>query len=235
MEITQIIHFNSQPVEENTIQQTVKAIREIKRPQNFTLGTQIQDKTAVQITAEWGGPEHENFKTTPEFKNFTDTLSIIYGQPHRIFHVDLNNPAFGPQGPGTANVVEYVQNYFPASLVTPEFQKKIEAEFLKFEAICIKSSTGDVGCASGWVKEELEHEDIKGEKAKCFLVMRGWGKMGDFERLVQSEDFRKAIPILLAWNVPYKMVSPRLCGDYKTWWLISSSGMLSVKLLMARS
>lgn len=137
---------------------------------------------------------------------FVSSVRSSCGEPHNVSHVAFNRSAFGPEGPATANVVEFAQNYFPASRVTPEFQKKIEADFLKFDEICRKGIKGNAGLAFGWVLEKQDHEDIKGENARCLLVMRGWESMGHFEEFVRTDTFQEAIQILLAWNAPYEMV-----------------------------
>jgi len=193
MAIIDITHIEGSPSSiDETIQKAVKSLQE-QSPRHFTIGTQIQDTSAVQITSEWASPN----------------LSPSIGQS---FHVALNRSAFGSDGPATANVVEFAQSYFPASRVTPEFQKQIEQDFLRFDEICSRGAEGDLGLAFGWVQEEQQHEEVVGEKAKCFLVIRGWESMAHFERLVKHDAYKEAIPILFAWKVPFKMVS-----FYRTW------------------
>ncbi|TVY50405.1 hypothetical protein LCER1_G008997, partial [Lachnellula cervina] len=159
---------------------------------------QIQDKTALQITSEWANP--------PDPSNpFTQTVSSLSSTPPSIFHINLSRSAFGPAGPATANVVEYVQSWFPASRATPAFQKQIEADFARFEEIFSVGLRGRVGLASGWVLEEQAHEDVEGGKARCFVAVTGWETMGDFEEAVKRDAFKQAIPLLYAWGMPFKM------------------------------
>jgi quinol monooxygenase YgiN len=216
MTVTEIIQFDAEPsldahaprtTVDDTIQKAVKALKGVKAIQHFVLGTQVQDKGAIQITSEWDGvKDYLNFETTPEFSSFIRSVRSFCGEPRNIFHVALNGSAFGPDGPATANVVEFVQNYFPASRVTSEFQKKVEEDFLKFDEIYSKGATGTVSWAFGWVLEEQEHENIKGEKAKCFFVTRGWESMDHFEQSVKNDAYKEAISLLFAWNAPWKMV-----------------------------
>lgn len=216
MAVTEIIHFGAESsldvraprkTGDDTIQKVIEAIGEAKGPPHFALGTQIQDERAVQITLEWEGVQNYiNFDTTSEFDSFIRTVRNFYGEPQRILHVALSRSAFGPDGPATANVVEFAQSYFPASGATPEFQKQVEVDFLTFNEIYSTGAKGDLGWAFGWVLEEQEHENIKDEKAKCFLVMRGWESMGHFEQSVKTEAYKEAIPLLFAWNAPFKMV-----------------------------
>jgi hypothetical protein len=47
---------------------------------------------------------------------------------------------------------------------------------------------------------------VKGEKTKGFLVLVGWQLMAGFELCMKSESVKEALPLLMAWNAPYKMV-----------------------------
>ena len=192
---------------DDTIQKAVRALKEELHPEHFVLGTEVQDKTVIQITVELGGAQDNvNSKRTPEPIPSLKSVRSLFGEPHDIFHVALDQPAFGPDGSATANVVEYAQTYFPASSVTPEFQLKVEEDFFRFDEIFSKVAEGSIGWTFGWVQEEQEHEHVTGEKARCFLVMRGWESMARFEQSVKSDTYKKALPILLAWNAPFKMV-----------------------------
>ncbi|KAG9230975.1 hypothetical protein BJ875DRAFT_134758 [Amylocarpus encephaloides] len=210
MAVAEIIHFPSTSTNENSaddrIQKAIQALKKVENPQHCVLGTQILDRSAIQITSEWDGIEdYLNFSTTPEFSSFIRSVGNLFGEPRNIFHVALDSPAFGPNGPATANVVEFVQVYFPASRVTPDFEKQIEADFSRFEGIFRRAANGDVGLALGWVVEEQEHGDITDEKAKCFFVVRGWESMDLFEQSIKHDAYKEAIPLLLAWNVPFTM------------------------------
>lgn len=217
MALIEIIHISAEPLPDShtlrttadhTIRNAAKALKGVNYPQHLTFGTHVQEKGNVQITSEWDDvQDHTNFEATPEYRFFIDSVRSSCGKPGDIFHVSLNRSAFGPNGPATAQVVEFVQNYFPASRATPEFQKKVEGDFVRFDGIYKKGAKGNLDWASGWVLEEQEHESIKGEKAKCFFIMRGWESMDNFEKSVQNDEYKEAIPILFAWNAPWKMVS----------------------------
>ncbi|KAH8810793.1 hypothetical protein F5884DRAFT_668383 [Xylogone sp. PMI_703] len=219
MAIIEIIHLDiesqlaaSSPstAVDNTVRKATETLSKIKPPQPFVFGTQVQDKGTIQITSELDAvQDNVDLETIVESSSFIKALHNACGEPRNIFHVDLSRSAFGPDGLATANVIECVQNYFPASRVTPEFQKRIEKDFLKFDEIYSKGAKGNLSWASGWVLEEQEHRDIKGEKAKCFFVIRGWESMDHFEESLKNDAYKEAIPLLFAWNAPWKMVSPR--------------------------
>ncbi|RQM04648.1 hypothetical protein DH86_00003757, partial [Scytalidium sp. 3C] len=101
---------------------------------------------------------------------------------------------------------------------TPEFRKQIKEDFLKFDEIYSKGATGNSSLAFGWLLEEQEHDENKGEKASCFFVIRGWESMDHFEQSVKHDAYKEAIPLLFAWNAPWKM---NLYSKYK-WFTVLS-------------
>ncbi|OBT63332.1 hypothetical protein VE03_07267 [Pseudogymnoascus sp. 23342-1-I1] len=215
MALIEIIHFIEKSLPDSDvprttvddkIQNATKALKGVKNPQHFALGTQVQDKATIQIISEWDSDQdHKTLEATSEYSSLINSVRDFCGKPDSIFHVPLNRSAFGPDGAATAPVVEFVQNYFPASRVTTEFQKQVEEDFLRFDGMYRKGAKGNFNWASGWVIEEQEHESIKGEKAKCFFIARGWESMNFFEQSVQNDAYKEAIPILFAWNAPWKM------------------------------
>lgn len=206
MALIEIIHFSAEA--EDTTQKAANALKGVTSPQHFALGTQVQDNNTIQITSEWTGVQDlATLQATPEHKSFITSVGNLCDAPVSIFHVPLHHSAFSPDGPATAPVVEFVQSYFPTSRATPEFQKRIEEDFVRFDGIYREGVKGELGWAFGWVIEEQEHEGIEGEKAKCFLVMRGWESMECFEESVKHNKYKEAIPILFAWGAPWKMVS----------------------------
>lgn len=216
MALVEIIQFRkdatpatqgNQSLTEKAIHEARNVLKDIKIPGHVTLGIQVQDPSIFQITSEWNGTlDHEELKANSEHTAFLKSVRSSFAEPQNMFRVAFKQPAFGPTGPATANVVEFVQIWFPASRVTPEYQEEIERDFIKFDHICKRAMKGDMGLAFGWVLEEQEHEDIKDEKAKCFFVARGWESMEYFERLVKDDAYKEAIPLLLAWSAPFKIV-----------------------------
>lgn len=239
MTVTEIVKFNAKPGidsqapytnTDRTTEIVTDALKAAKCPEQYVFGTQVQDQSAAQITSEWKGIEdYASFPTDPKFSSFVGSVSSIYGEPREVYHVALNRSAFGVEGPATANVVEYAQSYFPASRITPEFEKQIEEDFLRFDKIVKKDAKGDLGLAFGWTLEELDHDDIEG-KARGFVILRGWESMEHFEQLVKGEAFKEAVAILYAWKAPFKMVSDCFgaCDDVTM--LTNDSGMLSASL-----
>ena len=166
--------------------------------ENIAIGTDVKDPSLVQITSQ------------PD-ESFSDSINSIVtalGKADKTIKVAIDKPAFQPKGPGQGKVVEFVQSTFAASRVTPEFKQKIKEDFLKFESIFSREPIpGAWDWTVGWTTEDADHEAIQGEKTRSFVVIRSWDSMAVFQAAMGSEAFKEAIPILSAWQAPYKMVS----------------------------
>jgi len=206
MTVTQIIHFRAPSASEAdaAAHAAVKALKGAKAPENYVLGTQTQDKRNLQLTSEWHDPKAES---SAEANTYRETVIKTLGNPDKMFHVTFKDgqSAFDNKGPMSSPLVEFVQIYFPASKINESFRNKIEKDFNKFNDMCAKALKGSGGLTYGWVMEELEHKDVKKEKAKCFFVARGWEGMQYFEEAVKSEEYKEAIGILLAWEAPWEL------------------------------
>ena len=220
MAVTEIIQFATDaPVTDSAVENAVNGMQGVNTPKQFVIGTHIQDKSAVQVTAEWdNSQDNEGRSSSSEKDPFIDNLRTSLGTPTSVFHTTFNTGStFANSGPATSNVIEYVQIWFPVSRITTNFQQEIEQDFVKFDEIFNKAGphAGQGSLAYGWVQEEQTHADIPNEKAKCFFVTRGWEAMSGFEQSVQTEAYKEAIPILVAWGAPFKMVSSSArCSDY---------------------
>ena len=82
----------------------------------------------------------------------------------------MNGSIFGSASTNQANVCEYAQSYFPASQVTPEFQKRIEDDFARFDKVLQRKKGIGPGLATGWIAEEQEHEISREKKPSAFLL-----------------------------------------------------------------
>lgn len=212
MVVTEIVRFGldlPSIADNSTWQKAAGALQGDRAPQHYVLGTEVQNKSIVQITSEWDSyRDYTNFANSPEFTSFVGSVRGLFGEPKDSFHVHFDRSAVGPNGPATANVVEYVRNTFAISRLTSEFQKQIEMDFLKFDEIYQKGlPEGQRGWTMGWTLEEVEHPDIKGEKTRSFVIVRGWDKFEYFEQSLQNEYYKEGVSILYGWNAPFSMVS----------------------------
>lgn len=183
---------------QEAVQKPLRSLEAASSPETV-IGTQVQDPNIILLTSE-----ASNFEDQPLFRAIKD----LCGQPTSSYQVDLEESALGPGGAASAPYVEFVANYFPVSRLTPDFRAQVEADFAKFNGICKSIAHGDLGLSTGWSVDEVDHQDVTDEKTKVFLIMRGWRSMEDFENITKHEKFEsEAIPILLAWKAPFKMVS----------------------------
>lgn len=207
MVVTEFLRYPSRAAKDDTIiKETIEALKESKRARHESLGVVVGDNTAVQITAEWD----DDHQIHPGWSHLADNVEQYIGQPTTVFHAALNNPVLGPDGPGTAGVMEFAANYFPVSKTTAEFRAQINGDFAKFDKIFSKGMKGASGVAYGWVTEAEEHPDISGEKAACFLIVRGWDSYGDYEAGIKTEQYKEAMPNVLKWEAPHEIVSFRV-------------------------
>ena len=186
---------------DDIIQEVMTALRSVSTIQSFSIGNEIEDKDVLQMTIQISNPLN-----SPAPVDLLNSLQKLTTMPPTLFHATFNNPPFAPfSGPATAPLVEYAQSWFPSSAATPAFKRCIEQDFDKFTNIFEREATGNVGCAYGWIEEELEKEDVKGGKSTSFLVTRGWKSFEDFKTSTTTESSKEAFPILLNWGAPYRL------------------------------
>lgn len=164
----------------------------------LAIGSITQDLRTTQITSE---------VAAASTSSILSRLEESLGLAQLSYHAELKDSAFGDSGPATFEVVEYVLSYFPASRITPEFRASVEKTMKDFDDIYKQGASGGEHWTFGWVEEGIIHDEIQDEPVKGFLVVRGWDAMEQFEASIQTEEFRKSLPLLLSWNAPHKMVS----------------------------
>lgn len=165
---------------------------------SLIIGTHVGDQNTMQIATQ-------NYPPTS-----VQHLTKHLGTPSLNFTIEFNASTFGSNGALTQSVTEVVFNWFPVSEATPEFRKKIEDDFDHFNRLAgfpDNDSENGENVAYGWLDQEQERDEDKGEKMKVFMIVRGWGSMAAFGRFMESDKASKHLPILMAWGVPFKMVS----------------------------
>jgi hypothetical protein len=167
-------------------------------------GLKVQDSNITQLTTN----------ASSESSCQTHSSLAPSTTPIASYTAHLNAPFFGPGKPASAPIIEHVLITFPNSRMTPAFRARIEADFAAFDTIVKRGARGDISVAWGWVQESLESERATGteeqeeqEEATGFVVVRGWESMRDFENVLKTEEYKEAIPLLLAWEAPFEMVS----------------------------
>jgi hypothetical protein len=195
MPIIALITIPSSP----PIDSTLGKLEEILKASStrFVIGTQAQNPNTIQITAEW-----------PE-KSPNNWVSNVRALNSLTPSITLANFAQSPFAFDSPPLVEYVKIDFSASSCTSAFQSGIESDFARFEEILRRRGSmkecGEVFLTTGWAEAEGEGE----EAIKSFVVVRGWEGMSRFEQAVSTEEFKEAVPILIGWGAPYKLVCLR--------------------------
>lgn len=221
MVVASIIEFTASAPTDTTIEQLTHILSALDEPTQYVVGVKIQDPTTIQISSEWHiSQSATDTSTSSDFQSFIKAVSNLAALPVSVTLVSLDKSPFAN---GTPPLLEYVKNDFPAESVTPEFQKQIEMDFARFEAIFRRrgtaEETGEVGLSIGWTAEQ--------NHVRSFLVMRGWKSMDRFEAAVQSDVFKECIHILIGWGAPFKLVSNRVKRRGRWNMLMLYSGMLS--------
>lgn len=180
-----------------SIQEHVKSLGQIISSKQTLISTTIGTQNTTEIVSE------------AQTDTATTKIHDLFGPPSKKYHVVLNRSLFGPSGAVTRPITEYVQTYFPASRITPAFQKQIEDDFERFNSLAFSDADAANGgdYAFGWVVEQQEHEEIQGEKTRSFFMARAWDSMELFQRFMQTDEARENLPILMGWGAPFRMVS----------------------------
>lgn len=211
MAFIEVSLFDINHSDSDKIQGFLWRLEATEHSQNSVVGKQIsQDssRTTIQITSALDDTEIQaDLQSDRSSTLLVRAARDLLGKPRTYAVVELSEAAFGPEGPANAKVIEYAESWFPASDVTPEFRRRIEQDFIKFNDIFIQESSGHSGLAFGWGIEEQDHADIGGQRARNFLIIRGWNSFDDFKRSVNTDAYKRATPILLQWKAPFEMVS----------------------------
>lgn len=198
MSVIRIAHYNNSAVSPDAL--ASRGNSSTNNKYTVAIGSITQDPQTTQVTSEVTGTSASSAST---WSGLEESL----GRAQLSYTAELQGSAFGSSGAATFKVVEYVLNYFPASRVTPEFRVSVEKTIKDFDDIYKQGASGGEHWTFGWVEEGIAHDEIQGESVKGLLVVRGWDAMEQFEASVQTEEFRKSMPLLLSWNASHKMVS----------------------------
>lgn len=200
MVAVRISQFKAPTIDQDTKSKLLEQLKHAQDPSTFAIGTQIQDPSIVQLTSQGEG---------------TETVQVaqgVLGDPFDTFVANLNRPVFGDStARAKAPVMEFVQQIFSVSKVTPEFEKIFADDFERFFETFDRTALPNMGNSHGW-SEEVDRAEIKGEKAKTFVVLIGWDQHSDFVESVSRDGFKEGLPILTAHNGVGKLVSTLVSG-----------------------
>jgi hypothetical protein len=212
MTVIAIISITASEPVDATVQKLSQALKALKVPARFVVGSKLQDSSIIQVTSEWTEAQStSDLEASTAFASFADTVNSFNNSSPSPVTV-LATLDQSPFSKGAAPIIEYVKTDFSTSTATPAYQTQIEADFARFEQVYRKrgdpQSVGEVGLATGWSQEhDAVKEDGSKERIRSFVVARGWQSMGDFEKAIQTEIFKEAVPILMGWTAPFQLVS----------------------------
>lgn len=167
---------------------------------------QKPDNNSFELWAE----STSDTTVAPQDLALIQTLKTIFTShaTYTTYRIAIPTSSFDPSNnPFTSNLIETVQNIFPAAQATPAFRQRIESEFRRFDDAYMPGVSGTTGLIVGWTEEAQEIAELNGAPATCMFVVRGWNSQEEFDRSVQSEHAQKAFPIVFGWNAPYRLVS----------------------------
>ncbi|KAF2429560.1 hypothetical protein EJ08DRAFT_698276 [Tothia fuscella] len=136
--------------------------------QGASYGHQIENHANLNIAFDWNSiDDHKAFAGTEEHKSLVEKLKSIMAGPTIPHHVNFSPPFTALAG--NAPVVDLLTVYFRKNVNEDEFNETWNT----FCDIAKDKAEGSLGCTSGWIVEDLEHESIDG-KAKGFAAAIGW-------------------------------------------------------------
>lgn len=206
MAIIQIMQFDSSSISsEVALEVKIQQISQHHLPEHVTISTKWQEPHIVQVVVERDAAS--------SLDPLTQELDTLLGKLTNSFHVDVNPSPFTSPSPATVDYVEYVTTFFPVSKATPEFRESVVTDFMRFnEIVLTECKEYRIGISIGW-SEELDAPEIQGEKAVAFFATTGWKTLAEMDRLMQTEAFAKAQPIVMGWGAPFKMVRIWGCSE----------------------
>ncbi|KAL9043479.1 MAG: hypothetical protein Q9214_003337 [Letrouitia sp. 1 TL-2023] len=139
---------------------------------------------------------HAKFTTQTYYETMVKNITSILDSPVNIIHTN-----FSPHPPSPAvssTVTEVVALYFPSTISDSE-KSSFEESIQKFKKICEDHAKDYNGFASGWVVEELEHEEIEG-KAKVYHCLLGWESVEAHLAFRETQEFQDNIYLMRPSN-----------------------------------
>ena len=153
-------------------------------------GRQVENPTMLQLCIDWDSVEaHFAFNELPLFGPLIKRLVTIIDGKARYHHVRFDpHPPLSVLSGSFSPVTELLTVYFPSS-TSADSQKNYEQNFSKFMKGLEEDADGYRGYASGWVREEVEHESLEG-KGKAYFAAIGWDSVEKHLACRETEKFK---------------------------------------------
>ena len=136
--------------------------------------------------------DHHNFMKSDSFKDFFVEVAAVFdldrGAP-ALTHA--NHASHPPNGPREAPVTEFACFALPAS-ASNEQKSALEDAVLNLATTCSRVGSC-TSFATGWVVEDLDHDNGTDGKAIGFSALFGWPSKEDHMKLRESPEFLEAV------------------------------------------
>lgn len=131
--------------------------------------------------------DHNAFTKTPQFQVFCANLaSCVKMDEVKLYHVDFRSSVIGPCNAPFTEVLFYYMLQ-----VSKEFESAWDT-FISNTAASMPQ--GMHSTASGWIREEAEHESLgAGVKGRAFVALVGWESVEDHENFRNTAAFKTNI------------------------------------------
>ncbi|KAI9738796.1 MAG: hypothetical protein M1834_008303 [Cirrosporium novae-zelandiae] len=157
--------------------------------QRIYWGYEVEHENNVDLLVDWDSVDaHKRFMASPEYGPFGGEFGSIMGGPVHVHH--RNMQPHPPIAPFSAPVTELC-TFFLAPDISPEAQKKYEAEMKSFAEVIEKHAKGCKGTSMGWVMEQMSHGNLGKTKAHTLAV--GWESVEAHMAYRETKEFQDSI------------------------------------------
>jgi len=154
-------------------------------------GRQHESPDILELAIDWTKYEdHISFTKTPAYEPFIGKISTLITGAPKLHHANYRTPFSAVAV--AAPVVEMLLLYLPVDGADEKAAEEMWDAFMKALA---ENAEGYVASASGWVMEELEHENVQG-KARGFQAAIGWTGVEAHMKYRETEGFKEGIQVV---------------------------------------
>jgi len=145
--------------------------------------------------------DHHHFMKSDSYKDFIAEVATVFdldrGAP-ALRHA--NYASHPPNGPREAPVTEFACFALPTS-ASNEQKSALEDAVLNLATTCSRVGSC-ISFATGWVVEDLDHDEGTNEKAIGFSALFGWPSKEDHMKLRESPEFLEAVGPIRGMALP---------------------------------
>lgn len=159
-------------------------------------GRQVENPNIVDFFVDWDSVgSHKNFIASPAYEPFNETFASVLDGEIVIYHA-----YFAPHPPSSAlnripsPTTEYATFYFPSDMSDLE-RFSWNDIFSDFKDTLAHHAEGFKAVASGWIVEELHHEEVKAN-AVVYAAVFEWESVESHMKFRETKEFQESIVVL---------------------------------------